>query len=103
MKDINSGKELVNKIKSFIKNYDFEIIASEGKSELTRFAESYIHQNVAENNINLIVKVINEDRISTVEMNSIDEMTILKDIENLFLLQYQLFLLFPLNLSCLSS
>jgi len=81
MKDINSGKELVNKIKSFIKNYDFEIIASEGKSELTRFAESYIHQNVAETNLNLTVKVINEDRIGTVEMNSIDEHTISKNIE----------------------
>jgi PmbA protein len=81
MKDINSGEELVNKIKSFIKNYDFEIIASEGKSELTRFAESYIHQNVAETNLNLIVKVINKDRISVVEMNSIDDHTISKNIE----------------------
>jgi len=81
MKDINSGKELVNKLKSFIKNYDFEIIVSEGKSELTRFAESYIHQNVAETNLNLIIKVINEDRISTVEMNSIDDHTISKNIE----------------------
>jgi PmbA protein len=81
VKDINSGKELVNKIKGFIKNYDFEIIASEGKSELTRFAESYIHQNVAETNLNLIIKVINEDKISTVEMNSIDDHTISKNIE----------------------
>ena len=81
MKDINSGKELVNKIKSFIKNYDFEIVASGGKSELTRFAESYIHQNVAETNLNLIVKVINEDRIGTVGMNSIDDHTISKNIE----------------------
>ncbi len=81
MKDINSGKELVNKVKSFLKNYDFEIIASEGKSELTRFAESYIHQNVAETNLNLTVKVINEDRIGAVEMNSIDDHTVLKNIE----------------------
>jgi hypothetical protein len=36
MKDINSGKGLVNKIKSFLKNYDFEIIASETKSEQYR-------------------------------------------------------------------
>jgi len=28
MKDINSGKELVNKVKNILKNYDFEIIAS---------------------------------------------------------------------------
>ena len=81
MKDINSGKELVNKVKSFTKNYDFEIIASGDRSELTRFAESYIHQNVAETNLNLTVKVINEDRIGTVEMNSIDDHTISKNIE----------------------
>jgi len=81
MRDINSGKELVNKIKNFIKNYDFEIIATEVKSELTRFAESYIHQNVAETNLNLIVKVINEDRIGAVEMNSIDDHTISKNVE----------------------
>ena len=81
MIDINSGKELVSKVKSFLKNYDFEIIATEVKSELTRFAESYIHQNVAETNLNLIVKVINEDRIGAVQMNSIDESTISKNIE----------------------
>lgn len=81
MIDINSGKKLINKIKSFIKNYDFEIIVSGGKSELTRFAESYIHQNVAETNLNLTVKIINEDRISAVQMNSIDELTISKNIE----------------------
>ncbi|MBA3063290.1 MAG: hypothetical protein FP833_10130, partial [Atribacteria sp.] len=78
---MNSGKELVDKVKSFLKNYDFEIIASEGRSELTRFAESYIHQNVAETNLNLTVKIINEDRIGVVEMNSIDESTISKNIE----------------------
>jgi len=81
MRDINSGKELVNKIKSFTKNYDFEIIATEVKSELTRFAESYIHQNVAETNLNLTIKIINENKIGTVCMNSIDESTISKNIE----------------------
>jgi predicted Zn-dependent protease len=81
MRDINSGKELVNKIKNFIKNYDFEIIATEVKSELTRFAESYIHQNVAETNLNLTVKIVNENKIGAVRMNSIDEATISKNIE----------------------
>ena len=81
MKDINSGKKLVNKVKNILKNYDFEVIASEGRSELTRFAESYIHQNVAETDLNLTVKIINEDRIGAVQMNSIDELTISKNIE----------------------
>jgi len=81
MKDINSGKELVDKIKSFTKNYDFELIASREKSELTRFAESYIHQNVAETDLNLTVKIVNEDRIGAVQMNSIDEPAISENIE----------------------
>jgi predicted Zn-dependent protease len=81
MKDINSGKELVNKVKNILKNYDFEIIASGGKSELTRFAESYIHQNVAETNLNLTVKIINENKIGAVHMNSINESAITKNIE----------------------
>lgn len=82
MIDIDPGKELVNKVKNILKkNYDFEIIASGDKSELTRFAESYIHQNVAETNLNLTVSVIKEDRIGRVKMNSIDESTISKNIE----------------------
>jgi len=81
MKDLNLGKELVNKIRSFLKNYDFEIIASGGKSELTRFAESYIHQNVAETDLNLTVKIINENKIGAVHINSIGEPTISKNIE----------------------
>jgi len=80
MKDKNFGKELVEKIQNFLKNYNFEIIAIETKSELTRFAESYIHQNVAETNFNLTVKVVNKDRISVVEMNSIDYLTISENI-----------------------
>ncbi|GAG31320.1 unnamed protein product, partial [marine sediment metagenome] len=81
MKNINFGKKLVNRVKNILKNYDFEIIASEGRSELTRFAESYIHQNVAETDLNLTVKIINEDRIGAVQMNSIDDQTISKNIE----------------------
>jgi len=81
MKDKNFGRELVEKIKNFLKNYNFEIITAETRSELTRFAESYIHQNVAETNFDLTVKVINKDRIGVVEMNSIDDHTISENIE----------------------
>jgi len=81
MKDINFGKELVKKIKGFLKNYNFEIITAETESELTRFAESYIHQNVAETDLNLTVKVVNKDRIGAVQMNSIDDHTISENIE----------------------
>lgn len=81
MKDKNFGKELVEKIRGFLKNYNFEITTAETESELTRFAESYIHQNVAETNFDLTVKVINKDRIGVVKMNSIDDHTISENIE----------------------
>jgi predicted Zn-dependent protease len=53
----------------------------ENNSELTRFAQSYIHQNVAETNLSLTIKVINQDRVSMVKMNSIDEPVLSKGIE----------------------
>jgi predicted Zn-dependent protease len=81
MKDINFWRELVKKIKTYLKKNDFEVVVIENNNELTRFAQSYIHQNVAETDLDLTLKVINEDRISIVEMNSIDEQVLSKNIE----------------------
>jgi predicted Zn-dependent protease len=81
MKDINFWRELVKRIKTYLKKNDFEVVVIENNSELTRFAQSYIHQNVAETDLGLTLKVINEDRISMVEVNSIDEQVLSKNIE----------------------
>jgi predicted Zn-dependent protease len=81
MKDINFWRELVKRIKTYLKKNDFEVVVIENNSELTRFAQSYIHQNVAETDLDLTLKVINEDRISIVEVNSIDEQVLSKNIE----------------------
>jgi predicted Zn-dependent protease len=81
MKDINFWRELVKRIKTYLKKNDFEVVIIESNSELTRFAQSYIHQNVAETDLDLTLKVINEDRISIVEVNSIDEQVLSKNIE----------------------
>ena len=81
MKDINFWRELVKRIKTYLKKNDFEVVVIENNSELTRFAQSYIHQNVAETDLDLTLKVINEDRISIVEMNSIEEQVLSKNIE----------------------
>jgi len=81
MKDINFWRELVKRIKTYLKKSDFEVVVIENNSELTRFAQSYIHQNVAETDLDLTLKVINEDRISIVEVNSIDEQVLSKNIE----------------------
>lgn len=81
MKDINFWRELVKRIKTYLKKNDFEVVVIENNSELTRFAQSYIHQNVAETDLDFTLKVINEDRISIVEVNSIDEQVLSKNIE----------------------
>lgn len=81
MKDINFWRELVKRIKTYLKKNDFEVVVIENNSELTRFAQSYIHQNVAETDLDLTLKVINEDRISIVEVNSIDEQVLSKNVE----------------------
>lgn len=81
MKDINFWRELVKRIKTYLKKNDFEVVVIENNSELTRFAQSYIHQNVAETDLDLTLKVINEDRISIVKVNSIDEQVLSKNIE----------------------
>jgi len=81
MKGINFWKDFIDKIKKDFKGIDFEIVAIENNNELTRFAQSYIHQNVAETNLNLTLKVINQDRVSMVKMNSIDKPVFSEGIE----------------------
>lgn len=81
MRDINSGKKLVEKVSAFLKDFDYEIVAVENRSALTRFAESYIHQNVAETNLKLVIKIIDKDKIGMVTMNSIDDHTLSQNIQ----------------------
>ncbi len=73
MREVNFWKELVHKIESYVEGNAFEMVAVENNSELTRFARSYIHQNVAEKNLKLTIKVINDDKFGIVTMNDTDE------------------------------
>lgn len=81
MKDIYFWENFIEKIKKNFEGLDFEIVATENNSGLTRFAQSYIHQNVAETNLNLSFKVINKDRISIVKLNNLDESELFKNIK----------------------
>lgn len=81
MKDIFFWKNFIEKVKKNFKGLDFEMVAMENNNGLTRFAQSYIHQNVAETNLNLTFKVINKDKISIVKLNSLDESELLKSIK----------------------
>jgi len=81
MKDITFWKNFIKKIKKELKVLDFEMVAIESNSGLTRFTQSYIHQNVAEKNLDLTFKVINKDRISTVKLNTLDESEVKKTVK----------------------
>ena len=81
MKNIYFWKSFIKKIKKDFKNLNFEMIASENNTGLTRFAQSTIHQNVAETDLNLTFKVIDKNKISVVKINNLDESVLLKNIE----------------------
>ena len=81
MKDKYFWENFIEKVKKNFEGLDFEIVAMENNSGLTRFAQSYIHQNVAEKNLNLTFKVINKDKVSIVKLNSLDESEVFKNIK----------------------
>ncbi len=81
MRDQDFWKAFANKIEDRIKGDKFEVVAMETESELTRFARSYIHQNVAETNLKLTIKVINDDKIGIVAMNDTDDETLFNSVK----------------------
>jgi len=50
-----------------------EVLITGGPSRLTRFTENYIHQNVAEVNHSISVRVIFDKKIGTASTNSLDD------------------------------
>ncbi|MEA1940280.1 MAG: TldD/PmbA family protein [Candidatus Caldatribacteriota bacterium] len=81
MKNIYFWKNFIEKVKKDFKGLDFEIVAMENSSELTRFAKSYIHQNVAETDLSITFKVINQNKVGVVKVNSFDETVISEGIK----------------------
>lgn len=53
-----------------------EILAIARKSQLTRFSNSAIHQNVAEENVHFSVRVIKDKKIGSASTNRLDERSI---------------------------
>ncbi|HHY16442.1 MAG TPA: TldD/PmbA family protein [Firmicutes bacterium] len=58
-----------------------EVVMKGGVSTLTRFTENYIHQNVAEANQSISVKVIFGKRIGVASTNSLDDHSLRKVVE----------------------
>ena len=58
-----------------------EVICFSGRSELTRFANSYIHQNVAETNVSVHVRVASGKRIGVAATNDVSPDSLRKVVE----------------------
>jgi len=69
------GQEKIRKISDLILSLSTsdqtEVICFSGQSELTRFANSYIHQNVAETNVSVHVRVVLGKRIGVAATNDV--------------------------------
>ena len=80
MKDRFFWKNFIEKISKKFTHLDFEMVALENKTGLTRFAESTIHQNVEESDLELSFKAINGNRMGVVKINSLDDNVLLGSI-----------------------
>ena len=75
------SKELIKQILDYSKADQTEILHMGGDSALTRFANNYIHQNVAERNASVSIRVILGKRIGTASTNRLDEQGLKKAVD----------------------
>ena len=69
-------KELIRSILEYSRADQTEVFYSGGDTALTRFANNYIHQNVAERDANVSVRVIIGKKIGTASTNKLDETSV---------------------------
>jgi len=69
-------KELIKSILEYSRADQTEVFYSEGDTALTRFANNYIHQNVAERDANVSVRVVIGKKIGTASTNKLDETSV---------------------------
>ncbi len=74
------GKDYIfsnlEKISKLIQAEQFELVYQYKDNQLTRFANNYIHQNIAEKDGILTIKVVNGKKVSLTTINSFDEDTV---------------------------
>ncbi len=69
----NQLKEFTDRALACSNSESTQITISVWESGLTRFANSYIHQNVEEENVIIVVKCVNEKRIGEASTNTFNE------------------------------
>lgn len=65
-------KELIKSILSYSRADQTEVFYTDGNSALTRFANNYIHQNVAERDANVSIRVVIGKKIGTASTNKLE-------------------------------
>lgn len=82
MLDQQEIKSTIDKIMSISKADETEVALGSYRNSLTRFAENYIHQNVAEDNIYLSITAIFGNKMGEASTNKIDEDSIKRTVES---------------------
>lgn len=77
----NKLSEIANQIFTFSKADQTEVILTTTDSALTRFANNYIHQNVAESNVNVRVRVVYGKRIGVASSNDLTPESLKRTVE----------------------
>jgi predicted Zn-dependent protease len=69
-------KEMIESILNYSRAEQTEVFYSGEDTALTRFANNYIHQNVAERDANVSIRVVIGKKIGTASTNKLDEMSL---------------------------
>jgi len=75
------SKELIRQILDYSRADQTEILYVGEDSALTRFANNFIHQNVAERNASVAMRVVSGKRIGSVSTNRLDEESLRKAVD----------------------
>lgn len=65
--------DIYNTIKSFVKTPQFEVFISGKEESLTRYANSYIHQNVKTTDVNVQLRVVSGKKIGVSSTNDVSK------------------------------
>lgn len=77
----NKLSEIANQIFTFSKADQTEVILTTTDSALTRFANNYIHQNVAESNVQVRIRVVYGKRIGVASSNDLTPESLKRTVE----------------------
>src|SRR6266850_8269424 len=69
----DQAAEIFNRIKRYSTADEVEVLCCGGKSDLTRFANNIIHQNVAEENYSVSVRTAFDGRTARATTNKLDD------------------------------